>query len=184
MLKNLIGKLYLKATGKKVALAFAFYVGFTILFQVINAQMQAHFGGVGPLDFHTSYNASEAYSVLAGYGEAGRGWHIVIDVVDFLYIVSYALFFGMLLAYLVTKAGYAQSKLHLVVAFPLLMALVDGLENVCILTVAAFYPTQLLAVADGAGLLTQVKFIMANVNLGLVAIVLIIFGWAKLFKKR
>jgi hypothetical protein len=184
MLKNLIDKLYLKVTGKKVALAFAFYAGFTLLFQVINAQMQAHFGGMSPLDFHTSYNASEAYSVLASYGDTGRGWHAVVDVIDFLYIGSYALFFGMLMAYLITKAGYAQSKLSFVVVFPFLMGLVDALENVCILTVLFFYPTQLLAIADSAGLLTQVKFIMASVNLGLVATLLIIFGWAKLFKKR
>jgi hypothetical protein len=184
MLATLIDKLYLKVTGKKVALAFVFYAAFTILFQFIKAQMQAHFGGVSPLDFHTSYNASDAYSVLVSYGDVGRGWHIVIDFVDFLYIASYALFFGMLMSYVVAKAGYAQSKLRFVALFPFLMGLVDALENICILTLLIIYPTHLTAVADSAGLLTHTKFIMATANLALVAVTLVIFGWAKLVKKH
>ncbi len=184
MVKKLLNKLYLKITGKKVVLGLVVYVAFTLLFQAINAQMQAHFGGVSPLDFHTSYTASDAYTVLAGYGDTGRGWHAAIDVVDFLYIGSYTLFFGMLMAYLILKAGYAQSKLRFVVIFPFLMGLVDLLENICLLTIIALYPTQLNAVADSAGLLTQVKFMMATVNLALVAIVVVVFGWSRVFKRR
>ncbi len=184
MFTTLINKLYIKITGKKVVVTLVFYIAFTALFQFINAQMQAHFGGVSPLDFHASYNASDVYSVLAGYGDVGRGWHIVIDLVDFLYIASYSLFFGMFMAYLITKAGHAKSKLRFVVIFPFLMGLVDILENICILAILIFYPTQLTAVADGAGMLTQVKFAMASINLALVAVTLIIFGWARLVKKR
>jgi hypothetical protein len=184
MLAILINKLYLKVTGKKVALAFVFYIAFTILFQIINAKMQAHFKGASLLDFNTSYNASDAYSALSNYGSVGRVWHIVIDLVDFLYITSYVLFFGMFMAYIIAKAGYAQSKLRFVVIFPLLLGLVDILENVCILAVLILYPMHLIAVADSAGMLTQVKFIMSTINLALIAITLIIFGRAKLVKNR
>jgi hypothetical protein len=179
----MLNKIYSHATGKKVIVIFLFYIAFTVLFQWFNAQMKSNFGS-SPLDFQPSYTAEKAYSLLNSYGDSGRQFQLWIDIADLFYIFIYSLFFGLLTAFFLLKAGFSQSKLGIVVLFPFLMGLVDLFENICIFILLESYPTQLLNIAGLAGNLTQIKFTMATINLVIIFLAFLLFLWKKLLKKK
>jgi hypothetical protein len=104
------------------------------------------------------YTPEKVYSQLALLGEAGRSAYLVANMIDFIFPLTYAFFFGISLTMTYTFIYPAESKKHLLVLIPFLTLVADYGENICMRCILLSYPTRLMDAALLAALLTPIKY--------------------------
>jgi hypothetical protein len=175
MINNISRTLIRYANGRNILI-------FLALFIVMNAailpwaggRIDSYSGGVGPIDLQTSYTPAQVYAMVAAYGEQGRSFYILFELIgDSLYPLIYGGFFALLLTFLWQRALPANQAVQKINVLPVILILVDFVENAGIITLLATYPSQLTAVAQITSLFTSLKWILFGTS-----IVAILAGFA------
>lgn len=123
------------------------------------------------LDLQFGFAPEAVHGHLTSYGESGRPFYMVLELTaDVVYPMVYTLFFSIALFLFYRRSGVAKPvyRLH---RLPLIVILLDYLENLSIVALLALYPSEVYWLAVLCSALTVLKW----VSVGLV-VVLILFG--------
>jgi hypothetical protein len=169
----MLGKLYSKiARLSSLWTIVLCLVLFLIARAVINgrplgvAQLHEMTGGVGILDLERGYSPERAYEILTAQGEAGRAFYLrSIIPLDFVFPLTYTLFFLTASTYIVHRLFPEPSPLRMLGLLPLVAGLADYAENVTIMVLLLRYPTRLSIVATVANALTMAKGLLIVVSM-------------------
>lgn len=132
-------------------------------------------GGVNILDFEYAYSTVEAYKILAGLGEVGRGFYLSrILPMDFVFPLSYMLFYLSALLFLLKNLNIKNTHVHLIAFIPVLAAISDFIENVMIILMLNAYPEQLNAVSIAASIFATVKMLFIVLIIGSITLLALI----------
>ncbi|MFZ5910668.1 MAG: hypothetical protein ACOYYU_11705 [Chloroflexota bacterium] len=127
------------------------------------------------LDIRYSYTPSEAYSLIASYGDAGRQTYALTEVtLDLVYPLTTALLFIFAIIYTFQKAFPNHSAWQNLALIPLGILAADYLENACVVTMLLLYPQELPILVQISNVFTIIKFALTPFEL-LVFVGLI--GW-------
>ncbi len=123
--------------------------------------------GLRPLDIMFAYSPSEAYEMIASYGEETRKNYIRgLLFIDFAYPVIYSLLLGFGI-YL----SWRNPRLSLQ---PLVIMAADYLENTGIIIMLSAWPEQITALAIATSIFTTLKWLMVALS-----VIIIIAGFAR-----
>ncbi len=136
--------------------------------------------GVGILDLQNFYTSDQAYHVLEQQGEIGRQFYVrLLTNVDSFFPLVTALFAMFLITFLFKQWLSTDSKWRYLSLVPVVAAIFDYMENICILKMIARYPDKLTGFASLAGIMTGAKTLLL-----LVVIVTILVALVGLFCKK
>ena len=130
------------------------------------AHLQALAGGAAPFDIRPlGYGYEEARSFLEAIGEQGRAYYLHPQLIlDTVYPPFYAVSRGLALWWLTMPGrlydgAVPQRWRWTLVAMPVVMAICDGVENVCITKMLWSWPDLSPGLVQVSSLATRVKFI-------------------------
>jgi hypothetical protein len=115
-------------------------------------------GGVAILDTYFYYPAGQIFPLLNSLGEVGRNAYLLLNLLDFLFPISYALFFGISLTMTYTFIYPPESKINGLILLPFITLLVNYAEVIGVRLMLLNYPAQLPWVAQAVSLLIPLKF--------------------------
>lgn len=120
------------------------------------AKLQEMVPGAEIPDLTFNYSPERVYGMLEHLGEAGRQFYLTMTLrLDFIFPISYALFFGSLLLFLRKKLDFVPP---VQVAFlPVAACLMDFLENGGTILMVTGYPQKLISTAMVTNIFTMVK---------------------------
>lgn len=169
MLSSLSTFLYRIASWKTLVPLVSLYVLFpAYILKNLSSRMDALAGRpVGPIDLLFGYDPARIQQMVAGYGPEGRAVYAQGELTaDIAYPIIYSLLLCIILSLLFRNRPYAPFRLVNIV--PLAILLVDLIENTCIVYLLKSYPTTSVAVASVCSALTNLKWAVFAVALGLV----------------
>lgn len=112
-------------------------------------------GDVDILDTKFFYLKSEIQILFASIGEEGRAVYQKINIIDFIFIAAYKLFFiGMYFAFFKEIA-------NTLIAIPILLSLVDAIETSIIFYLLQIYPETVAGLEFALVFLTPLKWLLA-----------------------
>jgi hypothetical protein len=130
------------------------------------AHLQALAGGDAPFDIRPlGYSYKEARSFLDAIGEQGRAYYLHPQLIlDTVYPPFYAVSRGLALWWLTMPGrlydgAVPQRWRWTIVAMPVVMAICDGVENVCIAKMLWTWPELSPGLVQVSSLATRVKFL-------------------------
>jgi hypothetical protein len=129
------------------------------------AQLREYSGGVGTLDGEFGYSPQHAYKILDSQGEKGRQVALVILGLDFLFLLTYMLFWPALLIIIYQKWLPASNGWQKIALAPVLAGIADCLENILIIIMITNYPGRFLGVATAANVMTISKWSLVGLSL-------------------
>ena len=119
--------------------------------------------GIRPLDLFFSYSPAEAYAIISSYGEDGRNAYAWVELtLDIAYPAIYSLLLSIALNFVCRASLRPQSPFRLLRFLPFVVAAIDVLENLAIVSLLAEYPRRIDALAAAASLFTSAKWILAG----------------------
>ncbi|MFY0664346.1 MAG: hypothetical protein JXQ97_06965 [Natronospirillum sp.] len=134
-------------------------------------------GGVGPYDVLLSYSPELFYQMASAYGDAGRSFYIVFQLLaDTAYPLTYGLFGYFLMTWLCYEAWPHRRWYRFVFVFPLATVILDFLENGLIVALLWQYPTQQPAWVHVASATTTLKWVSVMIG----SLVLVVLAGAAL----
>lgn len=166
--------------GKKQVLFSAVFYMIFFLINVGNLGRLMKRTGVQILDTRFYYSAESAWDAFTSFGEEGRLAYRNDLWFDSVFTLVCGWFLFCLIGYLINRLREEDSKLGLVLLFPLLGMIFDLAENLLILSMLFQYPRQLLLAGSLAGIATCHKSIFSAATLVTILLLLI----AVLRKKR
>jgi hypothetical protein len=176
LVKRSSHRLYAEVSGRRMLLFLLLYVVLTITFQVINMKTKA-LSGAGLLSFEVFYDGTRAHQLLSTYGAEGRKLQLTVVLIDFfLYIPVYTLLFSLVITYFLAKARHS-GLLQISNLFPFLIASINMLKDLGILSLLASYPRQIDIVATRIGYLTLAEWTLSSITLGLILLSVVLFLW-------
>ena len=127
---------------------------------ISNRAMVKLSGHEGLLDLRLYYTAREAFTTLSHYGAAGREMYPKFFAADFVFIPIYSLGLAFLMTRFI-RAGFPgdTSRLWLNL-LPLGIGILDGVENLFILTMLRLYPDTNVVIGTLSGIATLCKFLL------------------------
>lgn len=165
-----------KASWKKAVL---FTALFAIVYILINfsgigvSGLLKITGGANILDFEFGYTNEKAYHMLTALGTEGRAFYLTkIMPVDFLFPLSYMLFYAELIA-LIIKCANHKNWYKYFLFLPVLAMLFDWLENVGVIAMLGSYPNLPKWAAFMASCAGILKIIFTASNIATIGILLI-----------
>ncbi len=130
------------------------------------AHLQALAEGAAPFDIRPlGYSYDEARSFLAAIGEEGRAYYLSPELVlDSFYPPFYAVSRGLALWWLTMPGRLCEGAMPsrwrwTLVAIPVVMASLDGVENICIAKMLWTWPDLPPGLVQVSSLATRLKFI-------------------------
>jgi hypothetical protein len=129
-----------------------------------------------PLDLYLYYTPTEAYNLIASYGDLNRKAYIMGSAtIDMLYPLYYATFISLLLTFFITPLYSKSEKSNLaniiyIRLLPYLVMLIDMTENIAIIDLLYYYPKFNSNIALLASVLTFVKW-----TLSLICVLLVVY---------
>ena len=137
------------------------------------AKLETMTGGTSILDITTGYTVDEAYDLLESLGDSGRQHYLSrIIPIDFVFPISYALFFMSVLTMLIRTNYKDRRNLQLLGLIPITCLLFDYSENICVINLLLNYPTRLTTLTKVSSVFTQIKFTMFAVSI----LMIVMFG--------
>ncbi len=109
-------------------------------------------------DMFLFYTPTKIYSQLELLGEVGRNAYLTVNLIDFIFPLTYAMFFAISLTMTYTFIYPPESKKHLLVLLPFFTLLADYGENICLRSITLNYPTPMMNIALIASILTPLKY--------------------------
>ena len=117
-------------------------------------------GGTSTLDAFFFFTPGKAYEVLAALGEAGRSAYLTANLLDFVYPLTYTLFFSISMTMTYTFIYKAEDFRNWLILLPFGALLADYGETMCVRLMLLNYPTRLTGVAETASLVTPLKWVL------------------------
>ncbi len=172
--------------------AVIFLVFFIFMYLVINgspyglAKLREITGGNSILDMEfRGYTVDRAYEILGNLGTEGRNFHMkYILPLDFIFPLSYGLFYFVTLTIIAKAIWQGIGKPWLFGTIGIAATLFDILENIMIIRLLSHYPTHLERVAELANLFTLLKGIFLTSSTLLIAVGLTIIIIRRFMLKR
>jgi len=124
------------------------------------------------LDMTTFYSAEQAYEIIGQYGTEGRDYYNYIQIVDFFFPAAYALFFALLITYLLQRRNWLETPWCRLALIPLVAGLCDWLENTGIFIMLRRYPASFDIVAQMTNMVCILKFGLIGLSMLVVLILL------------
>ena len=176
MLTSLSSFLYRIASWRTLLLSVVLYLPFNTYFlKNLEGRMNALAGKeIGPIDLLFEYNPAKISRMVAEYGPEGRAVYAQgALVIDTAYPLIYTFLFCIILSLLFRNRSYAPSRL--VNVLPVVILVLDLLENACIVYLLKSYPDSSMGVASLCSVFTNLKWAVS-----LVVIVLMLYGLVRL----
>ncbi len=168
------------SSGKTVLASFA---AFIVLAALIYGQpfglarLEEITGGAGILDMEFTYTPQQAYAMLGALGDAGREFYLTsILPLDLIVPLAYAVFYAVTISWFLSRWLPAESPWMRLNVVPLVAGIADYCEDIGVITMLLFYPTELYGVAAVTGVISTVKFLLVVASILLVLGALA--GWA------
>jgi hypothetical protein len=140
MLSKLSGLFY---SWERGWLILAIFLAFALFEAVTLPLLKAAPGGsIVSLDAQFFYTPEKAFSTVAAYGDAAPFWIRVYLTWDTANPILYALAFSLLISWLFQRGFKPGNKWQRLNLLPVGAGLFDLLENICIVTLLAVYPSQ------------------------------------------
>ncbi|AKD57768.1 hypothetical protein [Spirosoma radiotolerans] len=176
MLNNLSTLFYRISSWKTLLLAIGLFVPFPAYFlKNLEASINAQAGQpIGPIDLLVGYNPTRINQMVAEYGPTGRAIYTQGELtIDVAFPFIYTFLFCILLTLLFRHRTYTSFRL--VNLLPVSILVFDLLENSCIVYLLNSYPATSRVVTAFCSLLTNLKWTVTAIILGL-----IVYGLVKL----
>ena len=117
--------------------------------------------GIPDILFH--YSSDQFYELFQRYNPREIQYYFrTILLLDFIYPIFYTLFTGLLI--------FKLSQNTFISLIPLVILIFDYLENITVLTLVQFLPSQNFTLATFAGYFTSTKWLFALLCLGIVLV--------------
>lgn len=164
--------------GKKVIillilsiLAYVMMVLFTL------PRLQALAGGLELFDVRMiGYTPEYARQLLSALGSEGRQVYLTQQIpLDMIYSLLFAMSYSVLTAYLLHRLSWFEGPAFYLAMLPLIGGLLDGCENLAVMTMLNQFPDLSNQTAVLANYLTRTKFAFSMPALMSIVILLIIF---------
>ena len=174
---NLLKRRIDRASLSKVILTAA---AFSVMYAIINYSAAGVAGllkitnGANILDFEFGYTAEKAYLMLTSLGAEGRFFYLTrVLPLDFLFPLTYMLFYSCVMFFSLKKIANAKSFLRLAVLFPILSMLFDWTENIFVIVMLKQYPLVAPVIYSIGCSATILKFIFTLMSIAFTAILAI-----------
>ncbi len=179
---NLLAK---TSNWKFILPAFLAFVFCIYLFQNGEAKMSAIAGEKTPLiDVRENYDLAEINDFFGKIKEEGRAIHaFTTGVVDMIFPFAYGILFILLSAYFLKKITSPDSKWLYLSLVPILLMIVDFIENTNTLNLLETYPNLTVEMVDSAAQVTSVKSMLTSISMLLPIVLGLIWG-VKWFRGR
>ena len=142
-----------------ILLFFVLVILFEIVFTVfLGPRFLEITNEIGLLDMTTFYSAEQAYEMMGQYGPDGRDYYNYIQIIDFFFPVAYALFFALLITYLLQRRNWLETRWRWLTLIPLVAGFCDWLENTGIFIMLRRYPASFDIVAQMTNIFCVLKF--------------------------
>lgn len=176
-MENLAKRLKRMASGRNVIIFFIVQMIFQVVIVMGTGAQIEKYGGGPILDLRLHYSFSEVENFFSVLGDSGKNLYFINQVIDMGFVVVYGLAYTLLLIYLIKKVFGQKSWLQRIKFAPLLLALIDILENLSIFNMIFNYPKISSTIVFISGMLTFVKHVLTI--LILITIFSILFIWMK-----
>ncbi|SOD96107.1 hypothetical protein [Spirosoma fluviale] len=176
MLSALSTFFYRISSWKTLLLGIALYVPFpAYMFKNLEARMNALAGqAVGPIDLLVGYDPARIQQMIEMYGPEGRSVYAQGELtIDIAYPFIYTFLFCVILTLLFRHRKY--NSFRLVNVLPVGILVSDLLENSCIVYLLKAFPDSPYVIASLCSVLTNLKWTVTMIVLGLV-----VYGLVKL----
>jgi hypothetical protein len=171
--------------GKKVLLLFiATNIIYVFMLTVTIPKVMSFANGMKLLDMMpTGYTPEYVNSLLSKLGEMGRHAYLFNQLpVDMIYPGMVAINYCLVIAYFLNKIGKLESNLFYLCLLPIFSGLFDYCENLGIINILRSYPENSDFLSQVTSAFSVLKSISSTVFFTILLIVLVVFGWRKLFK--
>lgn len=134
---------------------------------------------VGVLDLKSGLHPNEVYTTVSQYTPDALNFYRLTELTaDVVYPIIYTLLFAVAL-YLVFVGGGVKAPFTNAYLLPFATMFIDYLENIFIVSILSFYPTQITALAYACSAATLLKWVFLTLN-----ILLLLYGLMLLAIKR
>jgi hypothetical protein len=184
MLARLIHKLHQWANGRNILIVLLLFILFNmIVLPPVLSHIESISHGVGLVDMLNSYTPDTLYTHLGNFDLPAQQFYMLHELtLDILYPLVSALLFSFAIAYLLKRTLPAANAIQYLALVPFSAMLVDYLENACIVTTLALYPTRVDVVAQAANLFTVCKWVLSYLELLLLIGSLVAFLIRKVYE--
>ena len=167
---------YRISSWKALLLAIGLYIPFPAYFlKNLEASINEQAGQqIGPVDLLVGYNPARISEMISEYGDEGRAIYAQGELtIDVAYPFIYTFLFCVLLTLLFRHRTYTSFRL--VNVLPISLLIFDLLENACVVYLLKIYPITSPVVTAFCSLLTNLKWTLTTIIVGLV-----VYGLVKL----
>ena len=139
------------------------------LFQIYGERLNTLAGEPAPIiDVRPNYNAEEIKAFFTSIKTEGRAIHqYITGVVDMIFPFAYGFLFILLSAFFLKRITSSDSKWMYLSLVPLLLMIVDYVENFNTLELLRAYPDLSAEMVDSASQITGIKATLTSVSMGL-----------------
>lgn len=145
------------------ALLATFAIG-ALLALVAVPVLERHSGGVPILDQQFGYTVAEAYGALHAYGPTGRRIYLGILAADLIFVLAYAGFFTLTLAYAFARLFGPRHPVQWATLLPIVLAVLDYAENAGEAWLTWHFPERWPAVARATSAANQAKWALVVIS--------------------
>ena len=168
------------AKGWVVLLFFvSFMLTTSLVFPWMSSTLQLPEEGVEKIDLQFTYSPGKLYEIMEAYGEQGRKAYAISHLTsDVLFPFVYAFLFGTAISYTFQRAFPSGSRAQRLNLVPIVLLMVDFLENIGLVILLLAYPARMMWLATLTGWSTALKWVLsgASVILPLIGLVVWIAG--------
>lgn len=126
--------------------------------------------GSNILDVEFFYTATQAYDRFALFGEQGRASYVHILMGDLIYPALLGSFLSVSICLVIKHLNPCRAGWQYLALLPLLNMVCDYAENTFLLVLLYFYPLQLPAIGNIAGIATLTKNIFGLLSFAVLAL--------------
>jgi len=182
---NVLAKL---SNWKMIVPALLGFIYCIYLFQNSETQMSELAGQHTPMiDTRTGYDLAEIQEFFTIIKSEGREAHrFATGVVDMIFPWAYGILFVLLSAFFLKKITSPDSKWMYLSLFPVLLMIVDYIENFNTLDLLDSYPNLTAEMVDSASQITGIKSILTQISMILplvLGLIWLVLWWKKKFGK-
>ena len=154
-----------------IIVIFTLWIGTLLFVQLYLLPNFQSITGQEIIEMSGGYTTSEAYQLFEKYGESGRNYYNLIQVVDIFLPLFMGLFLSSFSLKLLNSAKFKYLSVGLI---PLLLVVADYLENVGVFTMLQTFPKEFSnSLVFYTGTITSVKLVLYAVGMLTMAMSLI-----------
>lgn len=169
-----------KSTGKNVLIFLVLYLMMQVSMMLIAFPLLQFYSLDVPMDARFIYSAKDVSAYLTSLTVHGRNVYTAIGLLDMVFPIIYAIFFGLLLSYLFIKTRLDKSIFFYLRYVPFAAGLFDIAENICMFIITKAYPDQMPLLVKAANIATLGKWIGTPITLLLITILTLLIGINKI----